>query len=106
VQYPFRLPFTEPGGGLPIELPRSRIEQREFDISTDGVAHVGMLPDMMAEVLLEADEGREALMSGHPGADLGPVLRSADGFARAWRKAECEARTLVQGRPPANPCPR
>jgi hypothetical protein len=51
--------------------------RRTFDFNVDGLAHVGMLPDMIADF--------QAM--GLSEDDLEPLLDSADGYLRMWEKA-------------------
>ena len=65
-------PFAAPVPGTP--MGRSRLGAREYDLATDGVAHVGMLPDLVAALGLTA-------------AESGPLLRSAIGYVEVWERA-------------------
>jgi microsomal dipeptidase-like Zn-dependent dipeptidase len=58
------------------QMQRSQIGQKTFDINTDGLAHVGMLPDFIAH--LSAMGVRDD--------ELQPLLRSADGFVQTWKR--------------------
>ena len=55
-------------------MPKSVIGQKTFGINVDGLAHVGMLPDFIADWQAQglAEDG------------LGPLLRSASGYADLW----------------------
>jgi hypothetical protein len=53
------------------------IGQKAYDIGVEGVAHIGMLPDTIAEF--------QAM--GLTAEDLAPMLGSADGYATLWDKA-------------------
>ncbi|ETK33348.1 hypothetical protein MPTA5024_24620, partial [Microbispora sp. ATCC PTA-5024] len=68
-------PFTAAATGATMD--RSVVGDRAFDINTDGLAHVGMLPDFIAD--LEAQ--------GITGKLLDPLLNSAEGYATLWDKA-------------------
>ncbi len=72
VSYPFTLP------GMTQPMPMDGLGQRRFDFNTDGLAHVGMLPDFIQDLrlLLRNDD------------DLKPLFRSAEGYIRMWEKAE------------------
>jgi hypothetical protein len=48
--------------------------QRTFDFNTDGLAHIGLMPDLIADL---------ALLN----TNLDPLMRSAAGYVTAWRKA-------------------
>jgi hypothetical protein len=56
---------------------RERTGQRTFDLNTDGVAHYGLLPDLLADVE-RRKRGREALAL---------LAHSADAYVRTWRRA-------------------
>ena len=70
--YPFRLP------GIATELGRSVVGRRTFDFNEDGLAHVGMLPDFIADL---KDIGLND-------ADLEPLFRSAEAYVQMWERAE------------------
>jgi microsomal dipeptidase-like Zn-dependent dipeptidase len=71
LEYPFTAPVTGE------KLDRGRLGERDFDVNTDGVAHVGMLPDFVA------------LLSRHGLSDeeARPLLDSAPGYVGAWERA-------------------
>jgi microsomal dipeptidase-like Zn-dependent dipeptidase len=71
VTYPFVAAVTG------TTMDRSVVGEKTFDINTDGLAHVGMLPDFIAD--LEAQ--------GVTGELLNPLLRSASGYVTLWGKA-------------------
>lgn len=56
----------------------SVIGGRTYDFNTDGLAHVGMLPDLLADF--------QAMGLDH--ADLSPLMRSASGYVELWSRAE------------------
>lgn len=58
-------------------MSKSLIGTRTFDINMDGLAHVGMLPDFIADL--------ETL--GLTERDLKPLLKSAEGYIRMWERA-------------------
>jgi microsomal dipeptidase-like Zn-dependent dipeptidase len=68
-------PFVAAATGTTMD--RSVIGDKTFDINTDGLAHVGMLPDFIAD--LEAQ--------GVTGRLLDPLLNSASGYVTLWGKA-------------------
>jgi microsomal dipeptidase-like Zn-dependent dipeptidase len=68
-------PFTAASTGKPTD--RSVIGQRTFDINEDSLAHVGMLPDWIADVQSQ----------GLTEAELAPLLASADGYVTSWEHA-------------------
>lgn len=75
---PVRYPFNTATG---TRLDTTVTGRRSFDINTDGVAHVGLLPDLLADF---------QAMGLNP-ADLDPLLRSADGYLAVWEKASKRA---------------
>ncbi|MER6374917.1 membrane dipeptidase, partial [Streptomyces mirabilis] len=82
-------PFTAAATGTVMD--RSMVGDKTFDINTDGLAHVGMLPDFIAD--LEAQ--------GITGKLLDPLLNSADGYAALWAKAWSKADWSLPGGIPA-----
>ena len=65
-------PFTIPGFG---KFDKQVTGQRTFDFNVDGLAHIGLLPDLIADLSRE-------------GTNMGPLFRSAAGYVASWRKAE------------------
>jgi hypothetical protein len=59
-------------------LRRHVFGNRDFDVNIDGVAHYGMLPDLLQDL-------RNV---GLTGPDLAPLFRSAEDYIRMWEKAE------------------
>ncbi|WP_201373910.1 membrane dipeptidase [Ktedonobacter robiniae] len=59
-------------------LTRSYAGQRDFDINIDGVAHYGMLPDMLQDLK----------NVGLTDTDLIPLFRSANDYIVMWEKCE------------------
>ena len=64
-------PFTIPGFG---RFERQVTGQRTFDFNTDGLAHVGLMPDLIADLAAQ-------------GTNVEPLMRSAAGYIATWRKA-------------------
>jgi microsomal dipeptidase-like Zn-dependent dipeptidase len=71
---PVRYPFTAATG---VRMDPSVIGQKAFVVNTDGLAHVGMLPDLIADLQAQ----------GLTPTDLGPLLHSAEGYVALWDKA-------------------
>lgn len=69
-------PFTSLATG--VRMDKSIIDNKAYDINYDGLAHVGMLPDMIAEL--------QTL--GLTNQDLEPLMNSAKGYVEMWKKAE------------------
>jgi hypothetical protein len=78
--YPFSYPAEL---GRPITLQRASSGRRSWDFTTDGIAHVGMLPDFMAAAAQRAG-----------GRNIAPLFRSADDFVTMWEKVEAAARVV------------
>ena len=72
---PMTYPFIARATGK--QMQRSKVGQKTFDYNIDGLAHVGMLPDMLAD--FEAQ--------GLPASEVEPLLRSADAYLRLWFRA-------------------
>jgi microsomal dipeptidase-like Zn-dependent dipeptidase len=70
VTYPFRALYCN------VRLQRERSGSRTFDLNTDGVAHYGLIPDLLAD------------MQQHGGGpDLRSLFRSAEAYLRMWELA-------------------
>jgi len=77
--YPLALPsnlLPAAVGGV-TELPIMQFEGRTFDFNVDGLAQVGLQPDLLADMRLY----------GLSEADLDPLYRSARGFVDMWQRA-------------------
>ncbi len=59
-----------------MRLQRERTGSRTFDINTDGVAHYGLIPDLLAD--MHQHGGGPALRS---------LFRSAEAYLRMWQLA-------------------
>lgn len=59
-------------------------ERRDFDINIDGMAHYGMLPDLLQDVR----------NNGLTAADLAPLFRGAYDYVQMWEKCEARARQI------------
>jgi microsomal dipeptidase-like Zn-dependent dipeptidase len=70
---PLRYPFRSAG----FRFVRQRTGRRVYDLNRDGVAHYGLIADLLADVRGRAG-GRRALRS---------LFRSADEYLRMWRRA-------------------
>ena len=69
--YPFR-PFRGH-----VVFTRQRTGERSFDLATDGVAHYGLVPDLLAKVQSEP-HGREAMAL---------LFHSAEAYLETWKRA-------------------
>ncbi len=65
-------PFTVPGFG---QFGYQVSGERTFDFNKDGLAHIGLLPDMVAD-----------LYNIDPNADLEPLFHSAKAYVDMWSK--------------------
>ena len=59
---------------------------RDFDINLDGMAHYGLLPDLLQDL-------RNV---GLAAADLAPLFRSANDYVEMWEKCEHNAQEIAQ----------
>ncbi|MGZ3461289.1 MAG: membrane dipeptidase, partial [Archangium sp.] len=66
---------------------KSRAGSREFDFNTDGLAHVGLLPDFI----------RDLVHVGLTDAQLDPLFSSAEVFLRMWEACEARGAELTAG---------
>lgn len=66
---------------------KARAGSREFDFNTDGLAHVGLLPDFI----------RDLVHVGMTDAQLEPLFSSAEAFLRMWESCETQGGALVAG---------
>jgi hypothetical protein len=60
--------------------------RRDFDINIDGMAHYGMLPDLLQDLR----------NIGLTAEDLAPLFRSAYDYVQMWDKCERRAAELVK----------
>jgi hypothetical protein len=72
---PLRYPFRSYDGR--IRFGRQRTGTRTFDINRDGVAHYGLMPDLLANVR----------RSGGGNAALRSLFGSAEAYLRTWERA-------------------
>jgi microsomal dipeptidase-like Zn-dependent dipeptidase len=68
-------PFTLPGFG---SFDRQVTGQKTFDFNFDGLAHVGLLPDLVADLT----------RVGLPTAYLDSIYRSAEAYVELWERVE------------------
>jgi microsomal dipeptidase-like Zn-dependent dipeptidase len=83
---PITYPFESYAGDVTFHPPR--LGQREVDFNTEGLVHIGLVPELIEEVRRD----------GVTDAELEPLFRSAEGYVRMWEKAERRARELKLGR--------
>jgi microsomal dipeptidase-like Zn-dependent dipeptidase len=70
VSYPFKALYCN------VSLQRERTGSRTFDLNTDGVAHYGLIPDLLAD--MQQHGGGKAMRS---------LFRSAEAYLRMWELA-------------------
>jgi hypothetical protein len=74
-------PFTAAATGQ--SMNRSVVGKKTFDINSEGLAHIGMLADFIADMAIQ----------GLRSEDLGPLLQSAEGYLSLWERAWSRATT-------------
>jgi len=79
---PITYPFMSYAGD--VELTEPSIGNRVLDFNTEGLVHIGLLPELIE------DARRDAVAD----EDLEPLFRSAEGYIRMWEKAEARAAAL------------
>ncbi len=67
-------PFTIPGFGT---FDKQVTGKKTFDFNRDGLAHIGLLPDLIADL--------KAI--GLTDEDLKPLFQSAEGYIKVWERA-------------------
>jgi microsomal dipeptidase-like Zn-dependent dipeptidase len=70
----------------PAGLERLVTGERVWDVSADGLAHYGMLPDLLARWRME----------GVSREQMAPLMRSADGYVDTWSRAEQAASRITR----------
>ncbi|MEM1413990.1 MAG: hypothetical protein AAGH15_03780 [Myxococcota bacterium] len=76
---PMSYPFTSVDGR--VTFTRPRVGERELDFDTEGMAHLGLLPELI----------QDALNDGASAEDLEPLFKSAEGYLQMWELAEQRA---------------
>jgi microsomal dipeptidase-like Zn-dependent dipeptidase len=84
---PVTYPFRSYAGDVTFVQPR--LGNRAVDFNTEGLAHIGLLPELIEDVRRDGVTDRE----------LEPLFKSAEGYLRMWEKAEQRASAL----PPWSP---
>lgn len=79
---PVTYPFTSYAGDVQFTEPVSG--ERRFDFNTEGMVHLGLLPELIEDVRHDAVSD----------ADLEPLFRSAEGYLRMWELAEARGAAL------------
>jgi microsomal dipeptidase-like Zn-dependent dipeptidase len=77
-----RISYPIPVHGVPGRaLVPSVVGSKTFDYNVDGLAHIGMLPDLIQDLKQQ----------GMTNQELEPLFRSAEGYIRMWEKIESKA---------------
>ncbi|HYI00754.1 membrane dipeptidase [Hyalangium sp.] len=83
------LPYTGNMYRSRVPFEPSRAGSRTFDFNTDGLAHIGLLPDFI----------RDLVHVGMTDAQLDPLFSSAEAFLRMWEACEDRGAALTAGEP-------
>ncbi|WP_224242976.1 membrane dipeptidase [Hyalangium gracile] len=75
--------------GTSLPFVPSRAGSRVFDFNTEGLAHIGMLPDFI----------RDLVHVGMTDAQMNPLFSSAEAFLRMWENCEARGQALTAGEP-------
>jgi hypothetical protein len=79
---PITYPFTSHAGDITFTQPV--IGERTLDFNTEGLVHIGLLPELLEDARRDAQDP----------AELDPLFRSAEGYIRMWERAEARAAEL------------
>ncbi|MEZ4306594.1 MAG: hypothetical protein R3F14_00890 [Polyangiaceae bacterium] len=79
---PIDYPFTSYDGEVTFEQPH--LGNREVDFNTEGMIHIGLLPELIEDVRRDGVSDEE----------LEPLFRSAEAFIRLWEHAESRGKAL------------
>ena len=83
------LPYTGNMYRTDVPFVPSRTGKRTFDFNTEGLAHIGLLPDFI----------RDLVHVGMTDAQLDPLFSSAEAFLRMWEACEARGTALSAGEP-------
>jgi hypothetical protein len=83
---PVTYPFSSYAGDVTFTEPF--IGNRRLDFNTEGLVHVGLLPELLQDARADAASD----------ADLEPLFRSAEGYLRMWEAAEARGAALRSAR--------
>ncbi len=84
---PVTYPFTSYAGDVVFDEPW--VGNRAVDFNTEGLAHIGLLPELIDDVRRD----------GVSDAELEPLFKSAEGYIRMWEKAERRGAALRGEKP-------
>lgn len=83
-QEPLTYPFESYSGD--IEFTEPQVGERTIDFNTEGMAHIGLVPELIQDVLNDGVSKEE----------LEPLFKSAEGYLRMWEKSEQRGAQLSQ----------
>lgn len=83
------LPYSGTMHRTDVPFTQSRAGTRTFDFNTDGLAHIGLLPDFL----------KDLLHVGMTDAQLDPLFSSAESFLHMWEACEARGAALTAGEP-------
>lgn len=83
------LPYSGTMYRTDVPFTQSRAGTRTFDFNTDGLAHIGLLPDFI----------KDLVHVGMTDAQLDPLFSSAESFLRMWEACEARGAALTAGEP-------
>jgi microsomal dipeptidase-like Zn-dependent dipeptidase len=83
------LPYSGTMYRTDVPFTPSRAGTRTFDFNTDGLAHIGLLPDFL----------KDLVHVGMTDAQLDPLFSSAEAFLRMWEACESRGAALTAGEP-------
>lgn len=81
---PLTYPFESYAGDVTFLSPR--VGNREVDFNTEGLVHIGLLPELIEDVRRD----------GVSDSELEPLFKSAEAYLRMWEKAERRAAEMAQ----------
>lgn len=84
---PLTYPFTSYAGDVTFLEPK--VGNRTLDFNTEGLVHIGLLPDLIEDVRRD----------GVSDAELEPLFRSAEAYVRMWETAERRGAAVRAGLP-------
>ncbi|MEZ4288469.1 MAG: hypothetical protein R3A47_10060 [Polyangiales bacterium] len=79
---PVTYPFTSYAGDITFTEPH--VGNRTLDFNTEGLVHIGLLPEMIEDVRND----------GVTDEELEPFFKSAEGYIRMWEKSEARGAAL------------
>ena len=79
---PITYPFKSYAGD--IELTQPVVGNRQLDFNTEGLVHIGLLPELIEDARRDAVDPK----------DIEPLFRSAEAYIRMWERAEQRAAEL------------